>query len=310
MTDPVTPTRGDLPTERVNPASVHIDEMSSREIVALINAEDAAVAPAVQTQLDEVARVIDLAVERFRRGGRLFYVGCGTSGRLGVLDAAECPPTFGTDPELVQGIIAGGRAALVRSSEGKEDASEDGAAAMDEHGVCADDMAVGIAACGLTSYVHGALARAHELGAATVLITCNDAIRSAVQVDVVVAPDVGPEVLAGSTRMKAGTATKMVLNMITTGSMIRLGKVYGNLMVDLRARSDKLRRRAVRIFNAVTGATDDAEAWRWIQSADGRVKTAIVMYQLGLSRADAEKRLDECGGFLRNALDTASRDRV
>jgi len=222
-----------------------------------------------------------------------------------VLDAAECPPTFGTDPELVQGIIAGGRAALVRSSEAKEDATEDGAAAVDEQGVCADDMAVGIAACGLTPYVHGALVRAHELGAATALITCNDAVRSAVQADVVVAPMVGPEVLAGSTRMKAGTATKMVLNMITTGSMIRLGKAYGNLMVDLRARSDKLRRRAVRIFKAVTGTTDDAEAWRWIQSADGRVKTAVVMHQLGLDRDAAETRLEECDGFLRRALEAA-----
>jgi len=302
MTDPVRPTRGDLPTERVNPASAHIDGMSSREIAALINAEDAAVAPAVQRQLDEVARVIDLAVERFRRGGRLFYVGCGTSGRLGVLDAAECPPTFGTAPQMVQGIIAGGPAALVRSSEGKEDAAEDGAAAMDERGVCADDMAVGIAACGLTPYVHGALGRARELGAATALITCNNRLCDA-DADVVVAPDVGPEVIAGSTRMKAGSATKMILNIITTGSMVRLGKVYGNLMVDLRARSDKLRDRAVRIFKAVTGATDADDAWQWIQAADGRVKTAIVMYQLGLSRPAAEHRLEESGGFLRRALE-------
>ncbi len=296
--------RGDVPTEQVNPRSAHIDVMSSREIVELINGEDARVAAAVCTQLDKIAMVIDLAVERFRRGGRLFYVGCGTSGRLGVLDASECPPTFGTEPEQVQGIIAGGPDALVRSSEGKEDVAEDGSRALDERGVNANDIVVGIAACGLTPYVRGALARARMLGAATAFITCNDAmLKNAGDVDVIIALAVGPEVLAGSTRMKAGTATKMVLNMITTGLMIRLGKAYGNLMVDLRARSEKLRDRAVRIFNAVTGTADADEAWHWIERADGRVKTAIVMERLGLSRADAESLLDKHGGLLRAALE-------
>jgi len=273
--------------------------MSAREIAALINAEDAKVAGVVAGKLDEIARVIDIAVERFRRGGRLFYVGAGTSGRLGVLDASECPPTFGTEPEMVQGIIAGGHAALVRSSEGKEDIAEDGATEMVKHSVGANDIVIGIAACGLTPFVRGALGRARSLGAATALVTCNDSIRA--DVDVIVPLVVGPEALAGSTRMKAGTATKMALNMITTGSMVRLGKVYGNLMVDLRARSEKLRGRAVRIFCAVCGETSDA--LKFIERAGGSVKTAIVMHKLGVTREQAEKRLAECGGFVRRALE-------
>jgi N-acetylmuramic acid 6-phosphate etherase len=297
--------REHLPTEQINPATSGIDVMSSREIVAAINAEDAGVADAVHTQLDEIARLVDITVERFRRGGRLFYVGCGTSGRLGVLDASECPPTFGTEPEMVQGIIAGGPPALVRSSEGKEDIRENGAAAIDERNVTAADTVVGIAACGLTPYVHGALDRAREAGAATALVTCNDQLKET-PVDVMIAPVVGPEVLAGSTRMKAGTATKMVLNMITTGSMIRLGKVWGNLMVDLSARSDKLRDRAIRIFKTVTGNTDDTEAWRVIESAGGHVKAAIVMQQLGLDREAAEQRLARHDGLLRPTLEADS----
>ena len=294
--------RGKLPTERINAASADIDTMSSREIVGVMNAEDASVAAAVRGELHAVAKLIDLAVGRFRRGGRLFYVGAGTSGRLGILDASECPPTFGTHPEMVQGIIAGGPAALVRSSEGKEDIAADGARALDERGAKADDVVVGIAACGLTPFVHGALERAAEIGAATALVTCNDELLDLPGVDVVVAIPVGPEVIAGSTRMKAGTATKMVLNMITTGSMIRLGKVFGNLMVDLSARSEKLRDRAVRIFKAVTDVGDD-EAWSWIEKAGGRLKTAIVMRQCGLTREEAEQRLAECDGLLKHALE-------
>jgi N-acetylmuramic acid 6-phosphate etherase len=293
--------RDEIPTERIHPASAEIDRMSTREIAELLNAEDATVAGAVRTQLDAVARTIDLAVERFRRGGRLFYVGCGTSGRLGVLDASECPPTFGTDPETVQGLIAGGPPALVRSSEGREDDPDAGAAELDRRRIGPDDLVVGIAACGLTPYVRGALDWARTRGAATALVTCNDTVRDA-DVDVVIAPAVGPEVLAGSTRLKAGTATKMVLNMITTGAMVRLGKCYGNLMVDLSAKSDKLRDRAVRIFKAVTGSDDDAAAWRTIRAAGGRVKTGIVMHQLALSREAAERRLAECDGRLRDAL--------
>lgn len=293
--------RANLTTEQVNPATARIDTMSAREIAALINAEDAKIAGVVAGQIDRIARVIDLAVERFQLGGRLFYVGAGTSGRLGVLDASECPPTFGTQPEMVQGVIAGGPAALVRSSEGKEDIAEDGAAEMAERGVGANDIVIGIAACGLTPYVHGALDRAKALGAATALITCNGSIKA--DVDVTVPLVVGPEVIAGSTRMKAGTVTKMALNMITTGAMIRLGKVYGNLMVDVSARSNKLRDRAVRILCAVCGQCTEAEALALIERAGGSVKTAIVMRKLSLTREQAEKRLAECGGFVRRALD-------
>ena len=294
--------RGNLSTERVNPLSERIDVMSSRAIAEMMNAEDARVAKAVRAQLEEVAGAIDLAVDRFKRGGRLFYVGCGTSGRLGVLDASECPPTFGVSHEMVQGIIAGGMSALVRSSQELEDDPEGGAHALDEKGVSASDIVVGIAASGLTPFVRGALARAREIGAATVFLTCNKDVAMTMEADVIIVPQVGPEVIAGSTRMKAGTATKMIINMITTGAMIRLGKVYQNLMVDLLAISEKMRDRAVRIFRKVTGEEDEDAAWKCIEEAGGRVKTAIVMKQLGLPAQEAEKRLEACDGFLRRTL--------
>jgi N-acetylmuramic acid 6-phosphate etherase len=296
--------RSGLSTERMNPLSERIDVMSSRAIAEVMNAEDARVAKAVRSQLEKVAEAIDLAVERFRRGGRLFYVGCGTSGRLGVLDASECPPTFGVSQKMVQGIIAGGMSALVRSSQEYEDDPEGGAAALDDKGVSASDMVIGIAASGLTPFVRGAVARARELGAATVFLTCNPDAAALVDADVTITPEVGPEVVAGSTRLKAGTATKMILNTITTGAMIRLGKVYQNLMVDLLAISEKMRDRAVRIFNTVTGEEDDEAAWKCIEEANGRVKTAIVMKKLGLSLQEAEKRLEDSDGFLRRVLST------
>ncbi|HET8648808.1 MAG TPA: N-acetylmuramic acid 6-phosphate etherase, partial [Gemmatimonadales bacterium] len=223
-------------TERRNPHTQAIDTLAPRELVALINREDATVPAAVARAGDEIARVIELVEHAFRNGGRLFYVGAGTSGRLGVLDAAECPPTYGSPPDLVQGIIAGGSEALVRSVEGAEDNPDGGAAAMDLHQVGSSDVVIGIAASGTTPFVRGALRRAAELGAASVFLTCSHPpadLRQLCQVCIVVL--VGPEVVTGSTRMKAGTATKLVLNTITTGAMIRLGKVYGNLMVDLRA---------------------------------------------------------------------------
>jgi N-acetylmuramic acid 6-phosphate etherase len=235
-------------TERRNPRTVSIDLASPLEIVDMINAEDRSVPEVVATQREQIARAIEIAEATFRSGGRLFYVGAGTSGRLGVLDASECPPTFGTKPEMVQGIIAGGLPALTRSQEGAEDIVKNGALAMDEHGVNDKDFVIGIAASGTTPYVRAALERAGALGAKTGILACSPPPPDLVsKVDVTMLPIVGPEVVTGSTRMKAGTATKLVLNTITTGAMIRLGKTYGNLMVDLRATNNKLIDRSQRI---------------------------------------------------------------
>src|SRR5712672_3295532 len=272
-------------TERRNPRTVSIDLASPLEIVDLINAEDRRVPDAVATQREQIARAIELAEATFRGGGRLFYVGAGTSGRLGVLDASECPPTFGTDPEMVQGIIAGGLSALTRSQEGAEDVVTNGALAMDEHGVNAKDLVIGIAASGTTPYVRAALERAISLGA-TML------------------PIVGPEVVTGSTRMKAGTATKLVLNTITTGAMIRLGKTYGNLMVDLRATNNKLIDRSQRIVMEVTGVSRE-DATRLIERAGKSVKLAIVMQKKGVSREEAEKLLADNAGVVRRVTKDA-----
>jgi len=293
--------RARLSTEQRNPRSRAVDRRSTLGIVEVINAEDRLVAPAVAREKHKIAAAVDLVVEGFRAGGRLFYVGAGTSGRLGVLDAAECPPTYGTPRGMVQGLIAGGRKALVRSVEGAEDRAADGAAAMDRGRVTARDTVVGIAACGLTPYVRGAVERARRLGARTVFITCSPEAKRAVRADVVVNPVVGPEVVTGSTRMKAGTATKLVLNALTTAAMIRLGKVHGNLMVDLRATNAKLRDRAERIVMAVTGLSRPA-ARRLLARAGGAAKVAIVMHGLGCGRAEAARRLHQAGGLLRGAL--------
>ena len=289
-------------TERRNPRTVAIDLASPGEIVDLITSEDILVAGAVATQRDAIARAIELTEAAFRASGRLFYIGAGTSGRLGVLDASECPPTFGTDPSMVQGIIAGGLPALTRSQEGAEDVAQHGAAEMNAHGVGPKDIVVGIAASGTTPYVHAALERAKELGARTVIVSCSPPPATVVaRADVAIIPIVGPEVITGSTRMKAGTATKMVLNMITTGAMIRLGKTYGNLMVDLRATNVKLTDRAERIVVEVCGVTrDDARAL--LRDAGGSVKLAIVMQKRGLSRDAAEFALAEAGGVIRRVV--------
>lgn len=285
-------------TEQRNPATEAIDQRTSLEIVRLINEEDHAVAPAVATQLEAVARAVDLAVDAFRRGGRLFYVGAGTSGRLGVLDATEMPPTYGTPPEMVQGIIAGGERALTRAVEGAEDAREDGAAAVDARDVGPADLVFGIAASGTTPYVHGALTRAKQRGARAAFLLCTppEPWMTAVY-DVVIAPLVGPEVVTGSTRMKAGTATKMVLNMVTTAAMIRMGKVYGNLMVDLRATNRKLEDRSQRILMETLDLERDA-AVRLLAAAGGSVKTAMAMHWTGASAAEAAERLRRAGGRL------------
>ena len=296
--------RSKLTTEKPNPRSRDIDRRSALEIVDIINAEDAEVAPAVGRQRRQIAAAVEIVVEAFRRGGRLFYVGAGTSGRLGVLDAAECPPTFGTRPAQVQGVIAGGRRALVRAVEGAEDSATDGAEAIDKRGVTARDVVVGIAACGLTPYVRGALRRARRIGAATVFITCAPQGRHGVGADVVINPVVGPEVVAGSTRMKAGTATKLVLNTLTTAAMIRTGKVYGNLMVDLRPGSAKLRERSERIVMGVTGLTR-RPARRLLDRARGHVKVALLMHLRGLEFAASRGLLKRCGGSLRQAAQDA-----
>ena len=286
-------------TERRNPATVGIDVASAAEIVDLLNAEDRSVAAAVYEARDPLARVIELVVEAFRNGGRLVYVGAGTSGRLGVLDAAECPPTFGSPPDMVVGIIAGGLPALTRSQEGAEDDVEAGAHAIDEKLVAARDVVVGIAASGTTPFVAAALRRARDLGAKTVLVTCTDPpADTAGECDEVIVARVGPEALTGSTRLKAGTATKMILNTITTGSMIRLGKAYGNLMVDLMALSDKLIDRGERIVMEV-GGVERAVARRAIEAAGGSVKVAVVMVRRGVDAAQARRLLNEANGFVR-----------
>ena len=293
--------RSKLPTEQRNPRSRGIDAFGSLEIVDIINAEDALVAQAVGKQRKAIAAAIDLITDRFRRGGRLFYVGAGTSGRLGVLDASECPPTFGSPPSMVQGIIAGGRRALVRAAEGAEDYASDGRDAIDAKKVTERDAVVGIAACGLTPYVLGALKRASSLGAATVMVTCNPQTASLAPADVTINPVVGPEVVAGSTRMKAGTATKLVLNTLTTAAMIRLGKVYDNLMVDLVTTCDKLRDRSERIVMELTGLTRRGAA-KLLADAGGGVKVAVVMHFRGATRRQAEKILKESDNSLRRAI--------
>lgn len=295
-------------TEQRNPASAEVDRLSPREIAELINREDTRVALAVRRVLPEVARAMEIAEDAFRRGGRLIYVGAGTSGRLGVLDAAEMPPTFGTDPEQVQGIIAGGFAALVRAQEGAEDHPEDGAAAVDERAVGADDFVLGIATSGTTPYVHGALRRARERGARTGFLLCTPPSEQLLAThDVVIAPLVGPEVVTGSTRMKAGTATKLVLNSITTGAMIRLGKVHGNLMVDLQVTCEKLQDRAERILREMLPISAE-QATDLLRRAGGNVKTALAMHATGGTRREAEERLVEAGGRLGDLLGEGSED--
>ena len=289
------------PTERRNERARELDLLSTREVLALMNDEDARVAPAVRACLDEVARAVDGIVERLRAGGRLLYVGAGTSGRLGVLDASEAPPTFGVPPNLVIGVIAGGDAALRRSIEGAEDDAAAAARALDDLGVAARDAVVGLSAGGRTPYVRGALSRAREVGAFTVALTCNATAPIVEGVDVVIAPQVGPEVVAGSTRLKSGTAEKLVLNMLSTGAMVRLNKTYGDLMVDLRAVSAKLRDRALRILRETTAA-DDARCRDALEATDWALKPAILMLRAGVDREEAERRLAVANGSLRRAL--------
>jgi N-acetylmuramic acid 6-phosphate etherase len=290
-----------LQTEQRNPASMRLDEMSALEIARLMNAEDAGVAPAVGTQLEAVARGIDLVADALRAGGRLVYIGAGTSGRLGVLDATECPPTFQSPPEQVIGVIAGGPTALTQAVEGAEDRPEQAELDLKGRKLSATDVVVGIATSGRTPYVIAAMEYARRIGSKTVGISCNSDSNLSGHVDVAIIPVVGPEVLTGSTRLKAGTATKLVLNMLTTGAMVRLGKTYGNLMVDLKATNAKLRARTNRIVRTITGLSSDA-ADELLKRCDGELKTALVVHEAEISAEEARTRLQNVGGQVRRAL--------
>jgi N-acetylmuramic acid 6-phosphate etherase len=288
-------------TENSNRKSANIDGLSAQKIVDLINSEDRLVAPAVGKERKNIAKAVDMIVEHFQKRGRLFYVGAGTSGRLGVLDASECPPTFGVRPSLVQGIIAGGRSALVRAVEGVEDHENDGSKAIIKKGVKAKDVVVGIAACGMTPFVRGALKQASKLKAGTIFITCARQTSRHKPAKIVINPVVGPEVVTGSTRMKAGTATKLVLNILTTTSMIKMGKVYRNLMVDLNATNEKLRDRSLRIVSQLTGLSR-TRAGNLLNRAKKKVKAAIVMHFRKINFNQAITILNQSNQSLREAI--------
>ena len=290
-----------LLTEQANPASDHIDARPTEEILRIMNAEDARVAPAVAAEIPNIAKAVDAIAAALRSGGRLFYIGAGTSGRLGVLDAAECPPTFSVPPELVQGIIAGGEPALAHATEASEDDPESGARDLMARGFTARDVLIGIAASGRTPYVLGAVRAARKSGAFTAGISCTPESELARSVDVAITPLPGPEIIAGSTRMKAGTATKLVLNMISTAVMVRLGYVYGNLMVNVQPRNTKLRNRAIRIIASAAGI-DEGRAAEVLEASGRKAPCAIVMARLGVGREEAERRLAAAGGRVSEAL--------
>jgi N-acetylmuramic acid 6-phosphate etherase len=293
--------RGHLLTEQANPLSAQLDQLSSLELVDLFNQEDQRTLEAIAGAREALAQAIDVIAGALAQGGHLYYVGAGTSGRLGVLDAAECPPTFCTPPELVQGIIAGGAGALVRSSEGLEDIDSDGAAAMADRQVHERDVVVGITAGGTTPYVHGALRAAKQRGAATVMIACVPVEQVWAEVDIDIRLPVGPELLAGSTRLKAGTVTKMALNILSTGAMVRLGKVYGNRMVDVAVTNSKLRDRALRILCDLTDL-DRQGAADLLDRSGQKVKLALLMHLGQVDAATAAERLQRHQGHLRQAI--------
>lgn len=296
--------RGHLLTEQANPLSEQLDQLSSLELVDLFNQEDQRTLAAVAAAREPLALAIDAIAQALGHGGHLYYVGAGTSGRLGVLDASECPPTFCTPPDLVQGIIAGGAAALVRSSEGLEDISDDGAAAIAARHVRSQDVVVGITAGGTTPYVHGALSAANQRGATTVMVACVPADQVPAQVDIDIRLPVGPELLAGSTRLKAGTVTKMALNILSTGAMVRLGKVYGNRMVDVAVTNRKLRDRALRILCDLTDL-DRAAAAALLDRSGQKVKLALLMHLGQLDADTAAACLQRHQGQLRPAIQEA-----
>lgn len=291
-----------LTTEARNPASELLDSLTPLQIVRLINSEDAKVAEAVGQQAEAIAKGIEVIAHRLQHGGRLIYIGAGTSGRLGILDAAECPPTFNSDPAQVLGIIAGGPGAMLRAVEGAEDSPELAQQDLRKIELCSHDVLVGIATSGRTPYVLGALEFARSQGAYTISVSCNRDAAISSRADLNITPVVGPEVISGSTRMKAGTATKMVLNILSTGAMVRMGKTYGNLMVDLQATNSKLTDRTRRIVCALTGITSD-EANQLLSRCNGELKTAIVAQRLGIPPENARERLQRSAGHLRQALE-------
>ena len=291
-----------LATEAVNPATMDLDKLATAELVRVINAEDRRVAGAVGQALPEIAAAIDAVAERMRRGGRLIYMGAGTSGRLGVLDASECPPTFGVPAGAVVGLIAGGDAALRRSIEAAEDRPEQGQADLQAINLGPEDSVVGLTASGRTPYVLGGLDFARSIGALAIGVACNRPSAISEHADISILAEVGPEVLSGSTRLKSGSAQKMILNMLSTGVMVRLGKTYGNLMVDLHPTNDKLRVRALRLFCQVSGS-DEESAKTWLERCNWEVKTAIVAYRLDCSPDEARRKLELADGFVRKVLE-------
>ncbi len=293
-----------LTTEERNARTTNIDDLPVREMLALINEEDGKVAGAVAAELDDIELAVRVIAERLGAGGRLFYFGAGTSGRLGALDAVECPPTFGIDPELVQAVMAGGAGAWGRAKEGAEDDAEAGRLDVDARGVGPDDVVIGVAASGRTPYTIGAMERAKERGAAVIAVVCNTGSPMAKVADIAIEPVVGPEVILGSTRMKAGTAQKLVLNMLSTGSMVLLGKVYSNLMVDLRASNAKLVLRARRIVRLATGCGEE-EAATAFEEASHNAKLAIVMVLAGVGADEARAALERARGYVRRAVEEA-----
>jgi len=290
-----------LTTEQRNPRSAEIDRLPTQEILKLINSEDKLVPLAVERELEFITKAVDLIVYAFKQGGRLIYVGAGTSGRLGVLDASECPPTYGTDPNMVVGLIAGGRPAVFKSQEGAEDNEAQARKDIDSLKVNKNDVVCGIAASRRTPYVVAAVRRARELGSTTIYITTNPRREFNLEVDVAICPEVGPEVVTGSTRMKSGTAQKLVLNMLTTTAMIKMGKVYENMMVDLQLTNKKLVERARRIV-MIAADVDYHAAENFLNCSGGHVKTAIVMAKTGLSADEAKQKLEEVDGFVRPAI--------
>ncbi len=296
-----------LTTEAINPLSEKIDTLSPLEIVKLMNAEDAKIAEAVAREADSIAKAIEVATGRIRSGGRLVYIGAGTSGRLGVLDASECPPTFNTPAAMVVGLIAGGDTALRKAAEGVEDHPEAAVIDLKAIDLTGKDVLVGIASSGRTPYVIGALDYAREVGAYAIGLVCNENSQMASHADLMLAPVVGPEIISGSTRMKAGTATKMVLNMISTGTMVQLGKTFGNYMVDLRASNSKLIVRSRRIAAALAGITEE-QAEEELKKCDGELKTTVVMLRKNVSPQAARTLLEKHGGQLRLALEEDSQE--